>query len=212
VILAPTIGLPATETSAIVLPLLATQILWINLVTDGAPALALGVDPPDPDVMSKPPRPRSERVITPRMWAGVLFGGAIMAAGTLFVVDASLPGGMVEGMRDIRHAQTMAFTSVVLFSLFVVFNARSDSRSASVGLFSNKWLWAAVLLSLVLQAAVIYVPILQKAFSTTPLAPGDWLLCAAIGSSVLWVRELITFVARRHAGRPREGVPARHGP
>src|ERR1700752_5514342 len=89
-----------------------------------------------------------------------------------------------------RYAQTMAFTTLVFFSLFTVFNARSDERSSFVGLLSKKWLWGAVLLSLVLQVAVIYVPFLQQAFSTASLSFGDWLLCAAVASSVLWLREL----------------------
>ncbi len=79
------------------LPLLATQLLWINLVTDGAPALALGVDPADPGLMHKAPRPPDEGVITRRMWAGIFFVGVVMAVGTLFVLDASLPGGLVAG-------------------------------------------------------------------------------------------------------------------
>jgi Ca2+-transporting ATPase len=171
------------------LPLVATQLLWINLVTDGAPALALGVDPADPDVMSRPPRARDEAVITAAMWRGILLVGAVMAAGTLLVIDASLPGGWIEGTGSLRYAQTMAFTTLVLFSLFTVFNARSDERSAFAGLFSNAWLWGAVLLALGLQAAAIYVPFLQQAFGTVSLAPGDWLRCAAVASSVLWVRE-----------------------
>jgi Ca2+-transporting ATPase len=181
----------------VVLPLLATQILWINLVTDGAPALALGVDPADAGVMTVPPRPRSEGVITPGMWAGIFFVGVIMAAGTLLVLDASLPGGLIEGAHDLGYAQTMAFTTLVFFSLFTLFNSRSDERSAFIGLFSNKWLWGTVLLSLLLQAAVLYVPFLQKAFSTVPLSPGDWLRCAAVGSAVLWLRELSKLVVRR---------------
>ena len=94
-----------------------------------------------------------------------------------------------------RYAQTMAFTTLVLFSLFAVFNSRSDERSAFSGLFSNKWLWGAVALSLVMQGAVIYVPFLQQAFSTVALKPGDWLFCAAVGSSVLWLRELSKLAA-----------------
>ena len=90
VLLADVIGLTAAGGGGVVLPLLATQILWINLVTDGAPALALGVDPADAGVMTRPPRPRGEGVITRRMWAGIFFVGAIMAAGTLLVLDASL--------------------------------------------------------------------------------------------------------------------------
>ncbi len=84
----------------------------------------------------------------------------------------------------------MAFTTLVFFSLITVFNARSDNRSAFLGLFSNKWVWGAALLSLLLQAAVVYLPFLQQAFSTVSLSAGDWLYCAAVASSVLWLREL----------------------
>jgi Ca2+-transporting ATPase len=196
VVFADVIGLEPPASGAVLLPLLATQILWINLVTDGAPALALGVDPADPDVMRQQPRPRGEGVLTRRMWAGILFVGVVMAAGTLLVLDASLPGGLIEGAGDIRYAQTMAFTTIVFLSLFTVFNARSDERSAFVGMFSNGWLWAAVLLAVVLQAAVVYVPVLQQAFSTVPLRGGDWLRCIAVGSSVLWLRELTKLLAR----------------
>ena len=117
------------------------------------PALALGVDPPDAAVMTKQPRPRSERVITPRMWFGILFVGVVSAIGTLLVLDASLPGGFIEGSGNMRYAQTMAFTTLVFFSIFTVFNARSDERSAFEGLFSNHWLWAAVGLAVVLAGA-----------------------------------------------------------
>lgn len=202
------IGLIAAEGSGVVLPLLATQILWINLVTDGAPALALGVDPADPGLMKQPPRPRGEGVITRRMWAGIVYVGVIMAAGTMFVLDASLPGGLIEGAGDIRYAQTMAFTTLVIFSLFNVFNARSDEKSAFIGLLSNKWLWGAVLTSLVLQAAVLYVPFLQRAFSTVALSAGDWLRCTAVGSSVLWLRELSKLIGSGDRGH-RGGIADR---
>jgi Ca2+-transporting ATPase len=205
VLLADAIGLTA-DGAGIALPLLATQILWINLVTDGAPALALGVDPADADVMSEPPRQRSEGVITRSMWAGIFFVGAIMAAGTLLVLDASLPGGLIEGAGDMRYAQTMAFTTLVFFSLITVFNARSDVRSAFAGLFSNKWLWGAALLSLLLQAAVVYLPFLQQAFSTVSLSASDWLVCTAVASSVLWLRELSKLIMRPKNRRLANGV------
>ncbi len=195
IMLADVIGLMA-EGDGIGLPLLATQILWINLITDGPPALALGVDPAEEGLMKEPPRPREEGVITRSMWAGNLFTGAIMAAGTLFILDFSLPGGLIEGSGSLPYAQTMAFTTVVLYSLFVVFNARSDKQSAFIGLFSNKWLWGAVLLSFLLQVAVVYIPFLQQAFSTVNLSLSDWLLCAAVASSVLWLRELSKIVIR----------------
>ena len=195
VLLAHVIGL-RREGNAVVLPLLATQLLWINLLTDGPPALALGVDPPDTGVMDKPPRPKHEAVITRRMWGGIFFVGAVMAAGTLLVLDASLPGGLVEGEGSMRYAQTMAFTTLVLAQLFNVFNARSDERSAFRGLFENHWLWAAIGLSVALQAAVVYTPVLQQAFSTVPLSSRDWLGCALVASSVLWMRELSKVLMR----------------
>jgi Ca2+-transporting ATPase len=197
VLLTERLGLSAGQHGKLVLPLLATQVLWINLVTDGAPALALGVDPPEPDLMSRRPRPRNEGVITRAMWSETLLCGAVIAAGTLFVLDVSLPGGFIGGAGTIAHARTMAFNTLALFSIFMVFNARSAERSAFAGLFSNRWLWGAVVLALLLQAAVIYVPLLQHAFSTTPLSAADWLLCAAVGSSVLWLRELTKLIGRR---------------
>jgi Ca2+-transporting ATPase len=196
VLLAGVTGLSGAGDGDLVLPLLATQILWINMVTDGAPALALGVDPADARTMSKPPRPRGEGVITRRMWGGIFFVGAVMAAGTLLVLDASLPGGLIEGSGTVSYAQTMAFTTLMMFQLFNVFNARSDNQSAFVGLFTNNWLWAAVALSLLLHVAVIYTPFLQQAFSTTALALSDWMICIAVSSSVLWLRELSKAMTR----------------
>ena len=196
VLFADSIGLlPEGET--IPLPLLATQLLWINLVTDGAPALALGVDPPNEGTMAKPPRPVHEPVITRDMWFGILLTGAVFAVGTLLMLDASLSGGFIDGAGTMHYAQTMAFTTLVFFSLFAVFNARSDERSAFSGLFSNFWLWGAVGFSLGLQVLVVYTPFLQKAFSTTALTLGDWLQCAVVGSSVLWIRELTKLAVRR---------------
>ena len=186
VLLAPAIGLEAGE-SGVVLPLLATQLLWINLVTDGAPALALGVDPMDPELMDRPPRSRSEGVITRQMWLGIVLVGAVMAAGTLFVLA--------------RYGRTMAFTTLMLYQLFNVFNARSDEASAFRGLFSNAWLWAGVGLSLAAHVAVIYTPFLQQAFSTAPLGAGDWLVCAAVASSALWVREASKLARRASRAR-----------
>ncbi|HSK11054.1 MAG TPA: cation transporting ATPase C-terminal domain-containing protein, partial [Vicinamibacterales bacterium] len=196
VLLAGVVGLEA-EGSAVVLPLLATQLLWINLVTDGAPALALGLDPADPGVMTSAPRARGERVITGRMWSWIVMVGAVMAVGTLYALDAALPGGLVEGSGTLRYGQTMAFTTLMLFQLFNVFNARSDERSAFSGLFGNPWLGAAVAASLAAHLGVIYVPFLQQAFSTQALSAGDWLRCTLIASSVLWFRELTKVVARR---------------
>lgn len=198
VLLAKRIGLPSAP-GTIVLPLLATQILWINLVTDGAPALAVGVDPADAGLMRQAPRPRGERVITGRMWLRIVLIGAVMAASALFALDASMPGGFIEGHRDLRYAQTMTFTTLVLAQLFNVFNARSDQQSAFTGLFSNRWLLGAVALSLALQVFVLYIPPMQKAFGTVGLTPADWARCAVAASAVLWVSELAKLARRRAA-------------
>lgn len=196
VVFADAIGLQQ-QGSAVVLPLMATQLLWINLVTDGAPALALGVDPPDAGLMQQMPRPATERVITGHMWSGIVFVGAIMAAGTLYVLDADLPGGLVPGTGTLRHGQTMAFTTLMLFQLFNLFNARSDRESALVGLFRNGWLWSAIALSVLLQVAVVYAPSLQRAFATAALTGSDWMRCTLVASTALWIRELQKLLQRR---------------
>ena len=109
----------------------------------------------------------------------------------------------------LRYAQTMAFTTLMLFQLFNVFNARSDERSAFAGLFTNRWLWISVALSLALHAAVIYTPFLQQAFSTTALDVRDWLGCAAVASSVLWLGELAKAIIRwLKAGHAKARLPS----
>jgi Ca2+-transporting ATPase len=123
------------------------------------------------------------------MWFGILYVGTVMAAATLLVLDASLPGGMIEGSGTLAHAQTMAFTTLMMCQLFNVFNARSDRVTAFAALFDNWWLWGAVGLSLAAHVAVIYVPFLQQAFSTVALSPTDWARCAIAASAVLWMRE-----------------------
>jgi Ca2+-transporting ATPase len=195
VLLADRLGLHA-QGGGLVLPLLATQVLWINLVTDGPPALALGVDPADEGLMSHPPRPAAEGVLTPSMWRGIVLVGVIMAAGTLAVLDASLPGGWIAGTGELAYGQTMAFTTLMLFQVFNVVNARSDERSAFPHLFANAWLWAALAGSVALQILVVHLPVLQEAFGTVPLTGRDWLVCAATASSVLWLREISKLAVR----------------
>jgi magnesium-transporting ATPase (P-type) len=191
----------------VAVPLLATQILWVNLVTDGAPALAMGVDPPPDDVMSRPPRRLSDRLIDVPMQRGVVFVGLVMAIATLVVLDLSLPGGVVDGSNTLKEARTMAFTTLVLAQLFNCFNARSERESAFRNLFTNPLLWAAVGLSLLLQLGVVHLPFLQRAFHTVPLAATEWLVCAGIASTVLWASE-----AKKLLIRAREGRSGRFSP
>jgi len=182
---------------AVVVPLLATQILWINLLTDTAPALAMGVDPPPDDVMERPPRRLADRVIDAEMQVGIVFVGLVMALATLLTLDIGLPGGLIDGTGDLTEARTMAFTTLVLAQLFNCFNARSDRVSAFHHLFTNPLLWAAIGLSLALQVAVVYVPFLNDAFDTTGLDAAHWLLCVAMASSVLVADELRKLAGRR---------------
>ncbi len=202
-VLAGTLGLAGSPAGEVVLPLQATQILWINFVTDGAPALALGMDPADPAVMQRPPRPRGEGVLTGPLCVDIALVGLVTACGSLFVLDASLPGGLVAGNGTLAYAQTMTFTTLVLFQLFNAFNARSADRSVWEGLFRNHWLWAAIVLSLLLQAAAVHIPVLQRAFATVSLSLGDWVFCLAVASSVLVfgeIRKWLTRAMRRSAG------------
>jgi magnesium-transporting ATPase (P-type) len=195
VVLAGAIGLDATG-EALAVPLVAAQILWINLLTDTAPALALGVDPPPDDVMQHPPRRLTDRVINGQMWVGIVWVGLVMAAVTLASLDLALTGGILGGSGDIVEARTMAFTTLVLAQLFNTFNARSDRVSAFHQLFTNPLLWAAIGLSVMLQVAVVQIPFLNDAFETTPLAIGDWLICIGLASIVLWADEARKSVQR----------------
>ena len=129
-----------------------------------------------------------------------------MAVGTLLVLDVVLLGGLIAGSGEMSYGRTMAFTTLMLFQMLTVFNARSDTHSTFYELFHNRRLWGAVALSLVLQRAVIFVPFLQRAFDTVSLRASDWLQCIVVASSVLWLREL-SKLARRSIRRP--GADAR---
>ena len=210
VIAATTLGLN-DGAGAMVLPLLATQILWINLVTDAGPALAMGVDPETDDVMARKPRRPGDRVLDARMWASVIGTGSVMAAITLLTLDAYLPGGLIAGQGDIATARTAAFTVLVLAQLFNCLNARSERASAFRGLFANRWLWGTIGLSLLLQVGVVHISLLNTAFSTTPLTLAQWFGCVATASTVLWASELRKLVSRArqqrdHCAEQRDGA------
>ncbi|MBE2238842.1 MAG: cation-translocating P-type ATPase [Caldilineaceae bacterium] len=214
VVLAGLIGLVSEAGEFFIVPLLATQILWINLLTDAAPALAVGVDPVDPTVMQRAPRPRHDRVINREMWLGFGLTGLVMAVVTLVVMDIALPGGLARGNGEMIFARTLAFTTLVFCQLFNVFNARSDYTSAFRYLFSNPLLWGAVALSAALQVVVVYTPLLNQAFGTTPIGLMDWALCIGMASMVLWVDEIKKLILRStgYADRRRQRrfEPQRH--
>ena len=206
VVFAGVLGFSAASDEAIVLPLLATQILWINLVTDAAPALAMGVDPEIDDVMARPPRSTHERAIDPSMWLGIATTGLVIAVATLATMDAFLPGGLIPGGTDsFEVARTAGFTTLVFTGLFTAFNARSATSSAFRGLFTNPWLWGSVALAVLLQVAVVSLPPLQLAFGTATLDPAHWAVCVGMASLVLWIEEIrkaaIRMTARRRSAR-----------
>jgi len=204
-LLAGVIGLQAEDGSGIVLPLLATQILWINLVTDTAPALAMGVDPSVEDVMARPPRQATDKVIDRQMWTDVLTTGVLMGVIMLLTLDIFLPGGLIEGHDSLDVARTAAFTTLVLAQLFFAVCARSDTVSAFHHLFVNKWLWGALALGVVLQVLVVEVPFLQTAFGTASLDLAHWGIAVAMASIVLWVDEVLKWIRRVRGGRRTAG-------
>ncbi len=204
VLLSGRLGL-VSENGTVLLPLLATQILWINLVTDSGPALAMGVDPETEDVMARPPRKLNQRVIDSRMGAGVLILGTVMAAATLGTIDLFLPGGLISGSSSLEVARTAGFTVLVFAQLFNAFNSRSENASAFHRLFVNPWLLGSVALGVALQILVVHLPILNKAFGTSPLTLQEWGICVGMASLVLWASE-VRKVLYRGFGKRESGV------
>lgn len=209
VLLGDLIGLadPANPAAAVV-PLLATQILWINLVTDSGPALAMGVDPETDDVMGRGPRKLTDRIIDAHMWQRIIGVGLVMGLLTLLIYDLTLPGGLVGGLEGFATpdsqfavARTTVFTALVFMQLFNALNSRSDTGSAFTHMFSNAWLWGSVALVTVLQVLVVEVPFLQSAFGTAPLDWIHWVVAVGAGAAVLLYEEVVKLL-RRTFGAP----------
>lgn len=213
VMLAGMLGLVPPD-PGVFLPLLAVQLLWINLVTDGPPALALGVEPAEPDVMRRHPRQRGVGVLSNADWTRIAGVGIVMMIGTLAILDAYYPGGFVTlpfvgaapNHGDEAHARSMAFTTLMLFQLVNVFCSRSATQSAFVGMFRNPWLIGAVALSIALQVVVLYVPPMQIAFQTVPLTALDWGIASLVAASLLVATEAVKLLA---GSRPGLHGPAR---
>jgi Ca2+-transporting ATPase len=183
IFLAPFLGLP--------IPLLPIHILWINLVTDGLPGLALAGEPAERNVMQRPPRPPGESVFAHGMWQHILWVGLLMGGVTLLTQAWALHGGA-------PHWQTMVFTVLTLSQLGHVLAIRSERESLfAQGLFSNRPLIAAVLLTFALQMAVIYLPALNAIFKTEPLSADELVLCLLLSSVVFVGVEAEKALARR---------------
>jgi Ca2+-transporting ATPase len=154
--------------------------------------------------MAREPRQRGTGVLTSEDWWRLAGIGAVMTLGTLAVLDAYYPGGLftlfatgtAPNAADEAQARTMAFTTLMMFQLFNVFNCRSTWRSAFSGLFENGWLIGAVMLSLLMHVLVIYVPVLQAAFHTVPLSAFDWAVATGVAAVLLVAMELVKLTMR----------------
>jgi Ca2+-transporting ATPase len=169
------------------LPLLPIQILWINLLTDGFPALALSADPKDPEIMKRKPRNPKESVLH-KMLIFIIAGGclALLTEMGVFVWTCTQGFTVACGGRALDKARTMAFTTAIMFELFFVFNCRSEKLSAfRVNPFSNKYLVLGILITILLHAMIIYVPFFNSIFGIVPLAASDWLIIVLLASSGL---------------------------
>jgi len=181
--LAPFLGLP--------IPLLPIHILWINLVTDGLPGLALTAEPAEPGIMNRPPRPPEENIFAHGMWQHILWVG-------LFIGGISLAAMAWAISREAEYWQTIVFTVLTVSQLFHSLAVRSENISLfRVGLFSNRSMLIAVLLTFLLQMAVIYVPALNDVFYTQPLPMFDLAICLALSSLVLFAVEIEKWLIRR---------------
>jgi Ca2+-transporting ATPase len=173
------------------LPLSAVQILYVNLATDGLPALALSVDPAEPDLMRRPPRSRKTGIFTRPVLTLIGVGGAWSALVTLVLFTGALAAG-----RTLAEAMTMTFATLVLIEFFKAYSFRSDRNSVLERPFANRWLNLAILWELALVMLVVNLPVLQDAFDTRPLSLGTWLIVAGSAFTIVPVLELAKRVIR----------------
>ena len=173
---------------ALPLPMLPIQILWVNLVTDGLPAMALGVEPPEPGIMQRRPRPKNESIFAHNMALTIFSRGIYIAVITIAIFMIAFGWSASHGQDGLELARTMAFTTLVFAQLFYVFECRSENYSPfDLGFFKNKFLIVAVCFSVFMQLCVIYLPFLQSIFKTVPLLSWQWLLILSLsGIKVIW--------------------------
>ncbi|HKY29097.1 MAG TPA: cation-translocating P-type ATPase [Pyrinomonadaceae bacterium] len=187
------IGLMAGATLAgLPLPLSAVQILYVNLATDGLPALALAVDPPESDLMKRPPRDQRSGIFTRPVVLLMLVGGIWST-----IVNLSLFVWALNSGRSVDEAMTMTFVSLVLIQFFKAYNFRSDRHSVLREPFANKWLNLAIAWELIMLALILYVPLLERLFGTIGLPASDWILIVAAAFTVSPVLEMAKWAERR---------------
>jgi Ca2+-transporting ATPase len=187
------IGLMAgTALLGMPLPLTAVQILYVNLATDGLPALALAVDPPEDDLMRRPPRNPHAGIFGPQVVALMLIGGAWS-----MLVNVGLFAWALQSGRPLAEAMSMTFVSLVLIQFLKAYSYRSDRASVLVRPFANRWLNLAVAWEVTLLVLILYLPALQGPFDTFALSPIDWAIVLGAAATVLPVLDLAKAVLRR---------------
>lgn len=187
------IGLMAGSTLlGLPLPLTAVQILYVNLATDGLPALALAVDPAEADLMKRKPRNQKTGIFTRPVIALMLAGGLWST-----IVNLGLFIWAMNSGRSQEEAMTMTFVSLVLIQFFKAYNFRSDRNSVLDKPFANKWLNRAIVWEIVLLLVIVYLPSLHEAFSTFSLTLQDWLIILGLSLTVSPVLELVKWMERR---------------
>jgi Ca2+-transporting ATPase len=181
-----------TVLAGLPLPLTAVQILYVNLATDGLPALALALDPPEEDLMRRPPRAPRVGVFTRPVVVLMLVGGLWSACVNLSLFTWALQSG-----RTLTEAMTMTFVALVLIQFFKAYNYRSDRRSVFHKPLANRWLNYAIVWELLLLGLIVYVPFLTVPFGTFRLPAIDWLIVVAVAATVSPVLELTKWMERR---------------
>ena len=181
-------------------PFTAIAILWVNIIMDGPPAMALGMDRPARDVMDRRPRPVGEPILLRSRWAAIGFSAVIMAGGTLAMLVLAPGPDPQPGAATV--AGTMAFTTFVLFQFANILNVRSETGSVfQRETLHNRNLWLALAGALALQVAVVHAGPMQRLFDTVSMTGLQWAACAAVASSVLWLEEIRKAVLRRTTAR-----------
>lgn len=176
-------------------PFAAIAILWVNIIMDGPPAMALAFDRPPANAMQQPPRPMDEPILTRRRWSAVIISSFTMAVGTLLVLKLA-PGEETHDASSV--ATTMAFVTFVCFQFFNILNSRNETHSVfNRRTFTNWRLWSALAITGGIQILVTVVGPLQRLFLTTSISFTQWIICAAVASSVVFVEELRKLVIRK---------------
>lgn len=199
------LALFASVIIALPLPLLALQILWINVVTETIPAIALSTEPAKPEIMKQPPKKAKENILTKHNLLWIFLTGLLIMSGTLFAFYLTLFQNGWNFSLDINnnpelyhYALTMSFTTFFMFQFFNIFNSKMRKTTFfNKKLFTNFWLFLSVILTLILQLLIVYLPFFNRIFNTIPLSLTDWLIILALSSSIIWLNEIIKLIKKK---------------